>query len=248
MEQNKSIICIENVCKNYGKQRVLDKVSFTVQEGDIFGLLGGNGAGKSTLIAILSGLVLPSAGTITIDGKDRVHDLLAIQKSINIAPQDSAVAQNLTVQENLEFFAKLYFKDRQKAKQRVDAMVQQFVLDAVLKKQAKKLSGGMMRRLSLAIAFLTEPKILFLDEPTLGLDVLSRAYLWEMIESLKGKTTVLLTTHYLEEIQALCNQIAILDAGKVQFTGTIADAIQKANVEKFEDAFLYFIKNKEGVC
>lgn len=228
------IIKIEELSKNYKELKALDEVSFSIIEGELFGLLGVNGAGKTTLINILCGLAKPNGGHVTVGGYDLSH-INEIKKIIDVSPQETSVAMNLTVKENLEFFQNLYdIKDTKY----LNHIVESFDLTSVLKKRAKTLSGGWQRRLSIAIALISKPKIIFLDEPTLGLDVLARRELWKIIKSLKGKMTIVLTSHYLEEIEALCDRVAILNRGHLLEVGTIQEIKDHANETSFEEAFV----------
>ena len=221
-----SIINIEEVCKDYKNKKALDKVSLEIKEGELFGLLGVNGAGKTTLIKILCGLTKKSSGEVMLGGFNLDSDMDKIKQIIDISPQETSVANNLTVRENLEFFANIYNKEN---KSIVDNIVEVFNLEEVLDQRAKTLSGGYKRKLSVAIALISEPKILFLDEPTLGLDVFARRELWKIITKLKGKITIVLTSHYLEEIERLCDRVAILAKGKILKVGTIAELKKKGS-------------------
>lgn len=227
------IIRVEKLSKNYKALKALDEVSLSIKEGELFGLLGVNGAGKTTLIRILSGLAKKSGGDAVVDGHP-LSEIDEIKKIIDISPQETSVAMNLSVKENLELFQKLYdIKD----KTYFDLIISVFKLDEVLNKRAKTLSGGWQRRLSIAIALISKPKIVFLDEPTLGLDVLARRELWKIIKSLKGKMTIIITSHYLEEIEALCDRVAILSKGHLLDVGTVREIKEHANEMSFEDAF-----------
>lgn len=236
------VIKIENLCKNYKNKRALNGVSFSVNEGELFGLLGVNGAGKSTLIKILCNLTKKSDGKVSVNGFDLDKNEQEIKKIINISPQETSVAQNLTVLENLQFFANIYGVN---SSEKVSKIIELFSLSDVLNQKAKTLSGGYKRRLSIAIALISNPKILFLDEPTLGLDVFARRQLWSIIESLKGKITIILTSHYLEEIENLCDRVAILSKGNLLKTGTINEIIKETNAKSFEDAFIKVVDSYE---
>ncbi len=240
----KEAIITESVTKRFGKHTALDGVSLTVHEGELFGLLGVNGAGKTTLIRILCGLLPPDGGHATLLGLDRVEDMDTIKQLLAVSPQETAIAPNLTVAENLSFFAALYFESKAEAAVRVGEVVAMFSLNGVLDKRAKTLSGGWQRRLSIAIALLPRPKILFLDEPTLGLDILARRELWDVIRSLHGETTIVLTSHYLEEMEALCDRVAIMARGKIHSIGTTADIQAAAGTKSFEDAFVAIAKEE----
>ncbi len=231
------IIKISNLSKNYKKIEALKNVSFSINEGELYGLLGVNGAGKTTIIKILSGLVDKSSGNAIINGYD-LNDIEKIKRIIDISPQETAVALNLTVKENLLFFQELYDK---KDLEYLDEIVNKLDLNDVLNQRAKTLSGGYQRRLSIAIALMSKPLILFLDEPTLGLDVISRRELWNILKELKGKMTIVLTSHYLEEIEELCDRVSILSKGNLLIEGTIDEIKSRANEESFEEAFIKIV-------
>ena len=233
------IIKIKDLSKNYKDIKALKNVSLNVKEGELFGLLGINGAGKTTLIKILSGLTKKSSGEVIIDNYD-LKEINEIKKIIDISPQEVAVALNLTVFENLIFFQELYDKVD---KEYLNQVISQLGLNDVLKKKAKTLSGGYQRRLSIAISLMSKPKILFLDEPTLGLDVISRRELWKIIKELKGNKTMILTSHYLEEIENLCDRVGVLSKGELLFIGTIEEMKKKTNEDKFEEAFIKIVGN-----
>ena len=236
-----NIISINNVCKNYKSKKALDNVSLTIKHGELFGLLGVNGAGKTTLIKILCGLTKKSSGKITINNYDLDNEIDKIKEIIDISPQETSVANNLTVKENLEFFANIYHTNNTNT---IDELVRTFNLAEVLNQKAKTLSGGYKRRLSIALALVSKPKILFLDEPTLGLDVFARRELWNIIKKLHKSITIILTSHYLEEIENLCDKVAILSNGKILKTGTIQEIKDITNTQKFEDAFISLVEAK----
>ena len=233
------VIKIENLSKNYKNVKALNNVSFNIEKGELFGLLGVNGAGKSTLIKILCGLTKKTSGTVLINNLSIDTSVQQIKEIINVSPQETSVANNLTVQENLKFFANIYGSDDLK----IAEVIEFFSLEEVLDKRAKTLSGGYKRRLSIAIALLSNPKILFLDEPTLGLDVISRRELWKIISKLKNKMTIILTSHYLEEIDALCDRVAILQKGNLLTLGTIESIKQLTKTKTLEDAFIKVVEN-----
>ena len=237
-----NIITIDNVCKNYKTKKALDNVSLSIKQGELFGLLGVNGAGKTTLIKILCGLTRKTSGTITINNFNLDKEIDKIKEIIDISPQETSVANNLTVKENLEFFANIYNNNDNKT---INEIVDIFNLNEVLNQRAKTLSGGYKRRLSIAIALISKPKILFLDEPTLGLDVFARRELWNIIEKLQKNITIILTSHYLEEIENLCDRVAILSNGKLLKTGTIEEIKQITNTQNFEDAFIKLVEAKD---
>ena len=236
-----NIITIDEVCKNYKEKKALDKVSFTIKHGELFGLLGVNGAGKTTLIKILCGLTKKTSGTIIINGLNLDKDIDKIKKIVDISPQETSVAKNLTVKENLEFFANIYSNNNIKT---INEVIEVFNLKDVLNQRAKTLSGGYKRRLSIAIALISKPKILFLDEPTLGLDIFARRELWNIIQKLKNHVTIILTSHYLEEIENLCDRVAILSNGRLLQSGSIEEIKHATNSKNFEDAFIKLVEAK----
>lgn len=231
------IIKISNLCKDYKNIKALKNVSLTINEGELYGLLGVNGAGKTTLIKILSGLARKTSGEAYIKGYS-LNEIDEIKKIVDISPQETAVALNLTVYENLIFFQELYGK---KDDEYLNYIINSLGLEDVLKQRAKTLSGGYQRRLSIAIGLISKPEILFLDEPTLGLDVIARRELWNIIKKFKGKITIILTSHYLEEIEALCDRVAIMSKGIVLEEGTISEIKEKTNEESFEEAFVKIV-------
>lgn len=235
-------VSCENLTKKYRDITALNECSLQVKEGELFGLLGVNGAGKTTLIKILCGLTKPTGGEAFVYGKSVKTDMADIKKIVDVSPQETSVAGKLTVKENLEFFAEIYYFDKAERKRAVESVTETFSLGDVLSRKAKTLSGGWQRRLSIAAALISKPKVLFLDEPTLGLDVLARRELWKVIESLKGKITVILTSHYLEEIEALCDRVAILSSGKLLALGTTEDIKNGCGAQTFEDAFVSVIE------
>ena len=236
-----NIITIENVCKNYKTKKALDNVSLTIKEGELFGLLGVNGAGKTTLIKILCGLTNKTSGTIMINNFSLDKEIDKIKEIIDRSPQETSVANNLTVKENLEFFANIYNNNNTNT---INEIIDIFNLNEVINQRAKTLSGGYKRRLSIAIALISKPKILFLDEPTLGLDVFARRELWNIIRKLQKDITIILTSHYLEEIENLCDRVAILSNGKLLKTGTIEELKRITNAQNFEDAFIKLVEAK----
>jgi len=231
-------IIIKDLTKKYGNFTVVDNLSFEINQGELFSLLGINGAGKTTTIKMLSCLIKSTSGDAILLGNSINTQSQAVKETINISPQETAVAGNLTVIENLELIAELYGQDKRTAKQNGMEMVRRFGLENELKKKAKRLSGGMQRRLSIAMALITNPKILFLDEPTLGLDVIARRELWLLIKSLKGKITMVLTTHYLEEVEALCDRVGIVAKGKLVGIGTVDELTKQTKTKNLEDAFI----------
>lgn len=229
--------------KDFGSVKALSDVNLTVGEGELLGLLGVNGAGKTTLIRVLCGLTKPTSGEAYIFGKSIGTDMAAIKEITDISPQETSVALNLTVRENLDFFASVYYSGKEERKARIDEIIEDFKLSEVLEKKARTLSGGWQRRLSIAVALVSKPKVLFLDEPTLGLDVLARRDLWRIIKQLKGNVTVLLTSHYLEEIEALSDRVAVLINGRLTTVGTVEEIMTATGESSFENAF---VKIAEG--
>lgn len=224
----------ENLTKKYKDVTAVDGLTLTIEEGELFSLLGVNGSGKTTTIKMLSALTEPTSGSALLLGKTPQK----AKEFIGVSPQETAVAKGLTVKENLEFMCKINGFSKEKAKQRTDEIIADFALEEVKNKKASKLSGGFQRRLSIAMALVTEPKILFLDEPTLGLDVIARRELWALIKSIGKNMTVILTTHYLEEAENISDRIGIMKKGKLAAVGTVDELLKEAGCEKFEDAFV----------
>lgn len=232
-------IDIKDLTKKYKDVVAVDNLNIQIKKGEIFSLLGTNGAGKTTTIKILSTLLLPSNGEVKINNFDLIKDKMKIKEIINISPQETAIAPNLTVLENLEFMAGIYqIKNK---KEKIDTLIKIFNLEEVLNKKAKNLSGGYQRKLSIAISLINNPQILFLDEPTLGLDVISRKELWKVIKELKGKVTIILTTHYMEEANSLSDRVGIMNKGKLIALGTPNELIKKSKTKTFEDAFVKIV-------
>ncbi|MEK4627064.1 ABC transporter A family member [Solibacillus sp. FSL R7-0682] len=234
-------ITINALTKIYGTKNAVNNVSLSIQERELFGLLGVNGAGKTTLIKMLSCLTKPTSGDATLLGKSITKEPEQVRTAIAVSPQETAIAPDLTVRENLELMAGVHGFNKEKTKIKTDEMIAQFSLHPYEKQRSKTLSGGWQRKLSIAMALISEPRILFLDEPTLGLDIIGRRELWALIEKLKEKTTIILTTHYLEEAEALSNRICIMKDGQIKAIGSAQELIEKANTESFEDAFVYFV-------
>lgn len=232
------MIEIKGITKKFKDVCAVKDVTLSIPKGELFALLGVNGAGKTTLIRMLSGLIRPTEGDAEIDGKSILMNSAAVKGIIGLSPQETAVAPNLTVFENLSMMAGVQGLNKAETKERTDRMIDEFSLSGILKKRAGRLSGGWQRRLSLAMALVKEPKVLFLDEPTLGLDVLARRELWAHIRALKGKITLILTTHYLEEAEALCDRIGVMAHGRLVALGTAAELKAQAGADSFEDAFV----------
>ncbi len=231
-----------NLTKKYKGVTAVDNLNISIGEGELFSLLGTNGAGKTTTIKMLSLLTSPTSGDAFIDGKSIISDTHEIKKQIAVSPQESAVAQSLSVKENLALMCGVYGIKRAVAEEKICKLSKLLELDTVINKKAKTLSGGYLRRLSIAMALISEPRILFLDEPTLGLDVIARSELWDIIRALKGKITVILTTHYMEEAEALSDRIGIMRDGKLLICATAEEIKAKAETDSFEEAFIRIVK------
>jgi len=227
-----------NLTKKFGDLIAVDNLNLSIAKGELFSLLGLNGAGKTTTIKMLSCLILPTSGDATILEKNLIKDAQFIKQRLNVSPQETSVATKLSVWENLKMIAGIYGMNTEIIPQKVEEMISVFKLTDVRDKRAKLLSGGMQRRLSIAMALITEPEILFLDEPTLGLDVIARRELWSIIKKLKGKTTIILTTHYLEEVEALSDRVAIMQKGKIKAIGTVEELLRQTDSKTLEDAFV----------
>jgi ABC-2 type transport system ATP-binding protein len=239
-------IKIENLSKVFETKQVVDNLNLSINEGELFSLLGMNGAGKTTTIRMLSCLIPPTGGDAILLGDSIVSDSQKVKEKINLSPQETAVAMNLSVQENLEFIAQIYGDDKKRAQQKAIEIMDRFGLTKVAKSKTKILSGGMQRRLSIAMALITDPKILFLDEPTLGLDVLARRELWAAINDLKGKITIILTTHYMEEAAALSDRIGIISNGILRAVGTVPELMAATSTTNLEEAFISYATTMEG--
>ena len=234
----------EKLRKEYKDITAVDGLDLRGEQGELFALLGVNGAGKTTTIKMLSCLCRPTSGDAHLNGKSIVHDAAAVKAIIGVSPQETAVAPNLTVKENLELMCGVHGFSREKQTEKMAELSGQFGLDSVLKKKAGKLSGGWQRRLSIAMALISEPQILFLDEPTLGLDVLARSDLWDSIRALKGEIAIVLTTHYMEEAEALSDRIGIMKGGKLLMVGTAEELKRAAGKDKFVEAFVAIVKGE----
>ncbi len=241
-ECNTFAIETENLTKRYGDVLAVDALSLSVKEGELFALLGVNGAGKSTTIKMLSGLVRPTEGDAFLLGKSICHEMNEAKAILAVSPQETAVAPALSVYENLELMCGAYGFTKEKRKEKCEELLVMLGLSEVRARRAGKLSGGYQRRLSIAMALISEPKILFLDEPTLGLDVLARSDLWDLIRTLKGKVTIVLTTHYMEEAEALSDRIAIMKDGRLLICDTADGLKAAAATDNFEQAFIRIVK------
>ncbi len=228
--------------KRYKKLTAVDGFELEIRRGELFSLLGVNGAGKTTVIKMLTCLTEPTCGDAFVGGYSVTEQAEQVKRLIGVAPQETAVAPNLSVKENLELMCGIYRFSGEKTEKRIKELVGQFSLSDVLERRAGKLSGGYQRRVSIAMALIGEPEILFLDEPTLGLDVLARQELWEVIRSLKGRITVILTTHYMEEAESLSDRIGIMKDGRLSAVGTAEELKERAGAESFEAAFVSIVK------
>lgn len=234
-----------SLTKKYGELTAVDALNLTVERGELFSLLGVNGAGKTTTIKMLSCLSEPTSGDAFLNGKSILRDSAEVKNFIAVSPQETAVAPALTVRENLELMCGVHGIGKERRAEKISRLSTLLGLDGIPDKKAGKLSGGWQRRLSIAMALISEPEILFLDEPTLGLDVLARSELWELIRSLKGKITIILTTHYLEEAEALSDRIAIMKDGRLLVCAAADEIKAKAGTDRFEDAFVRIVKGAE---
>jgi ABC-2 type transport system ATP-binding protein len=235
-------IRIEGLTKQYKDVIAVNDLTLSVKNGELFSLLGINGAGKTTTIKMLSCLTQPTRGDAFLKGNSICRDTAAVKKLIAVSPQETAVAPGLSVRENLELMCGVHGFTREKRAEKVPELITLMDLEAVAGKKAGKLSGGWQRRLSIAMALISEPEILFLDEPTLGLDVIARSELWDLIRSLKGKVTIILTTHYMEEAEALSDRIAIMKDGRLLICDTAARIKETAGTDNFEQAFVAIVK------
>ena len=237
------VIKIKKLTKKFKEKIAVNNIDLTIKEGELFALLGTNGAGKTTTIKMMSTLILPTSGEIEVLGYDVKKDSMKIREFLNVSPQETAIAYNLSVKENLEFMAGVYrIKNKD---EKIKELIRIFNLDEVINQKAKTLSGGWQRKVSIAIALINNPKILFLDEPTLGLDVIARRELWNIIQKLKGKITIILTTHYMEEAEGLSDRIGIMSKGEIIEVGIAEELVKKTNSKNFEDAFVKIVTGGE---
>ena len=236
----------KGLTKRYKNIVAVDGLDLEIYQGELFSLLGVNGAGKTTAIKMLSCITRPTAGDAFVGGYSVVKESNQVKRCIGVSPQETAVAPNLSVKENLELICGIYGFSKEKTKEKIVELTEQFSLNTVLRRKAGKLSGGWQRRVSIAMALICEPEILFLDEPTLGLDVLARYDLWEVIRSLKGNVTIVLTTHYMEEAETLSDRIGIMKNGKLLAVGTTTALKEKANADSVEAAFVSIVRGEEG--
>lgn len=233
-----SAIEMRALTKRYGDRVAVDGLNLSIARGELFALLGVNGAGKTTTLKMLSCLIPPTGGDALVMGKSIGKEPFEVKRILNVSPQETAVASNLTVRENLELICGIYGDSPSVARQKAAEMTESFGLGEIARQKARTLSGGWQRRLSIAMALITKPQILFLDEPTLGLDVLARRELWQVIRQLKGRITMILTTHYLEEAEALSDRIGVMAKGKMAAVGTAAELVARTGSATFEDAFV----------
>ena len=230
--------------KKYKDTTAVDALDLQVREGELLSLLGVNGAGKTTTIKMLSCLTRPTSGEAFLCGKSICKDATAVKKFIAVSPQETAIAPGLSVVENLELMCGVHGFSKEKRKEKIQEVTERLGLATMLRKRVGKLSGGWQRRLSIAMALISEPEILFLDEPTLGLDVMARSELWDLIRTLKGKITIVLTTHYMEEAEALSDRIAIMKDGRLLLCDTAEEIKRVAGTEKFEQAFVRIVRGE----
>ena len=233
--------------KRYKNLTAVDKLNLEIQQGELFSLLGVNGAGKTTAIKMLSCLTKPAEGDALVGGYSITKEPEQVKRLIGVSPQETAVAPNLSVKENLELICGIHGFSREKTIAKINELSRQFDLDSVLQRKAGKLSGGWQRRVSIAMALISEPQILFLDEPTLGLDVIARHDLWNVIRSLKGKITIILTSHYMEEAEELSDRIGIMKNGRLLAVGTVEELKANAGTKDFEAAFVSIVKEDDAV-
>lgn len=236
---------IQGLSKRFKEKVAVSPMTLTINQGELFGLLGVNGAGKTTVINMLSGLAKPSTGDALVRGHSLSKELPGIRKLLAVSPQETSIAPNLSVRENLLLMARIHGFSKEKSIEKTEALISQFSLQPYEHQRGKILSGGWQRKLSIAMALIADPQILFLDEPTLGLDIISRRELWAMINKLRETTTIVLTTHYLEEAESLCNRICIMKDGEIKALGTVDELLTTASKESFEDAFVHFVTGGE---
>ena len=241
----KNSIVTKALTKKYGDITAVDGLNLEVKHGELISLLGVNGAGKTTTIKMLTCLTKPTSGDARLNGKSILEDSASVKSIIAVSPQETAVAPGLTVLENLELMCGIYGLDKKKSAEKIKELTDRLSLSKVISRKAGKLSGGWQRRLSIAMALISEPEILFLDEPTLGLDVIARSELWDIISSLKGDVTVVLTTHYMEEAEALSDRIAIMSNGRLLLCDTTENIKKLTGKASIEQAFISIVKEGE---
>lgn len=236
----------ERLSKRYKDILAVNRLDLTVEQGELFALLGVNGAGKTTAIKMLSCLTRPTGGEAWLDGKSILSQTGEVKQRIGVSPQETAVAPNLTAEENLLLMCGAHGFSKEKSRQKAAELAAQLGLAPILHRRAGKLSGGWQRRLSIAMALVSQPEILFLDEPTLGLDVLARSDLWDTVRSLKGRITIVLTTHYLEEAEALSDRVGVMKDGRLLALGTPEELKRQTGSDRFEDAFVKLVKEERA--
>lgn len=239
------MIEMRDLTKSFDERVAVNQLSLVIEKGEFFALLGSNGAGKTTTIKMMSGLQTPTKGDILIEDKSIFSNLQQSKQLMNISPQETAIAPNLSVKENLEFTAKIYGCDKNESVSRAVEVMEKFSLIDRANAKAKTLSGGLQRRLSIAMAIISNPQIVFLDEPTLGLDVRARRDLWNILLGLKGKMTIILTTHYLEEVEVLADRVGIMHEGKLNALGTVNELKEQYNRDSLENVFLSVTEERE---
>ena len=233
-----------DLTKRYGKTVAVDRLNLEIKKGEIFSLLGVNGAGKTTTVKMLSCLTMPNEGDALVCGKSIRSEGGEVKRLISVSPQETAIAPFLSVKENLELMCGIYGFSKEDAKRKISDICEKLSLDGVLLKKAGNLSGGYGRRLSIAMALISEPSVLFLDEPTLGLDVIARSELWDLIRSLKGRVTIVLTTHYMDEAEALSDRIGIMSGGCLLAVGTSRELIELTKTDGLESAFVSIVRRR----
>ena len=238
-------VIIKGLTKEYKDVTAVDHLELTIAESELFSLLGVNGAGKTTTIKMLTCLTQPTSGDALINGKSIRHHQTEVKSMIAVSPQETAVAVGLSVRENLEMMCGVHGFSKEKSQQKISEILQQLGLQEISKKKAGKLSGGWQRRLSIAMALIAQPQILFLDEPTLGLDVLARSDLWDLIHKLKKSMTIILTTHYMEEAEALSDRVGIMSHGKLLCCDTVENLKTRTGADSLEKAFIQIVKEAE---
>lgn len=236
-----------NLVKRYKNITAVDGLNLEIHPGELFSLLGINGAGKTTTIKILSCLTKPDKGDATVGGYSVTTESEKVKRLIGVSPQETAIAPGLSVKENLELICGIHGFSKAKTATKIEELSRQFDLYDILNRKVSKLSGGWQRRVSIAMALISEPQILFLDEPTLGLDVIARHELWNTIRSLKGRVTIVLTTHYMEEAEALSDRIGIMKNGKLLAIGTVEELNALAKTTDFETAFVFIVKEDSAI-
>ena len=237
-----SAIRTMELVKRYKSVTAVDGLHLDIRQGELFSLLGVNGAGKTTTIKMLTCLTRPTSGDALVGGYSVTKQPEQVKRLIGVSPQETAVAPNLSVKENLELICGIHGFSREKTREKIRELSTRLTLDSVLPRKAGKLSGGWQRRVSIAMVLISEPQILFLDEPTLGLDVIARHELWDVIRSLKGRVTIILTTHYMEEAEALSDRIGVMKDGRLLAVGTAEELIRQAGTTDFETAFVSIVK------